>query len=237
MEMAWAGSPTGGGWNHYQIDENKGAGNFGQLVFDLQGRPIALQHNPTSSPTNNENGLWANRSSDNGTTWERVQINIGENRERPSAIVHPDTGETWIAYYRVADKLPYIARNTDPAQWTDVANGWSIENFGDNRFNEGIHPSIAVGRDGVVGVAYYRCGRSSDATCDPNDDAVVFAWWQDGEWTIEVVDEGDEGRCGMNPALSFKSDGSAFIAYQCSVRIEGTDDFQFEVRAATRERL
>lgn len=237
LELAWGSSPVGGSWSYFGVDQNKGAGNYNQVVFDKQGRIVITFHNPTTNSAKSEHGLWATRSDDGGVTWERVQINEGQNLERPSVVVHPDSGEIWIAYFNVSDGLPYIARNTDPANFESLGAGWEIGPIGDNRFREGAHPSIAVSPDGRVGVAYYRCGRPTDSSCDPGEDAVVFAWWEDGEWTYEVVDEGEAGLCGMSAALAFKSDGSAFIGYQCAVRIGSSSDFTFEVRVATRKAL
>jgi hypothetical protein len=228
LEVVW-------GSQHVAVDIGKGAGNYNTLAFDSVGRPLILYHTPTDDFTASQHGLWLARSDDGGATWPSVKLNAGKNTERPSLVVKGD--EVWVAYYKVSDGLPWIARLIDPNQLESLDGGWQQERFGDPLYDEGTHPSLAIAPDGRVAVAYYRCTRATNGlgNCSPNDDAVVFAWFEDGEWEVEVVDEGEQGLCGLTPSLAFLADGTAVIAYQCST--QGTDGFQFEVRVATREPL
>ncbi|MDF1562021.1 MAG: hypothetical protein P1V51_03210 [Deltaproteobacteria bacterium] len=228
---------NGGGFQNIPVDWGEGAGNYNAITFDGQDRPVIAYHVPTEGIITSRHGIWATRTSDGGATWERLQLHIGGTAERIAVTNDPRTGEPIFAYYSGGEALPYLARLTDPTQFEDLANGWEKERLGDPRFDEGYSPSIAFDPEGNLGIAYYRCVRVNRGvgSCNPNDDAVVFAWDDAGTWVTEVVDEGGEGHCGMYPSLAFDSTGRAIIGYQCVEQVGG--EFEFQTKIATREPL
>ncbi len=232
LELAW----RRGGWQALPVDWGHGAGDYNALVFDEAGRPNIVYHNPTDDVAASQHGLWVARSADGGATWERVQLLQGKTLEHPDAVLHE--GQLVVAYYDALNGLPYIARLVDDAAFTDLAAGWEVTEIGDHRYDEGVHPSLAVSPRGQLAVAYYRCTRATDGlgACKPTHDGVIFAYEDGGEWTREEVDLGGSGDCGRWPSLGFLPDGRAVVAYQC---VEQQDDGAFvpAVRAATREAL
>jgi hypothetical protein len=237
LELAWR---EGGGWRHIAIDPGFGAGDYNQLVFDGEGRPVAVYYNPTDTPEMRDiRGLWAARS-DDGETWERVQLELAAIREGPDAVVGPD-GRLHVAYYDGSRREPVVWTLTNAEQFTDLAAGWEDETvLSDRRHDEGRYPSLAVAPDGRLALAYYRCMRrtdAADAPCRPDDDAVVFAFRDAaGGWTVEVVDEGDPaGACGLWPAVGFDGEGRALLAYACQRLVSGS--LVYEVRFARRAPL
>lgn len=228
---------NGGGWSYQAVDVGEGAGNYNALVFDADDQPVIAYHVPTESLIGNRHGIWAARSTDGGATWERVQIHRAGTAERLSMTTDPATGQPVLAYYDAGQSRPVLARVVDASRFTDLAAGWSLENLGDPRYDEGYHPSVAIDPSGNLAIAYYRCRRLTRASkdCDPNDDALVFAWLDAGFWEIEVVDEGGSGACGMYPSLAFDSTGRAILGYQCAVQVEG--GFEFQTKVAIREPL
>ncbi len=233
LELAWG---EGAGWRHLPVDWGKGAGDYNALAFDGAGRPLALTYNPREDLTASERGLWLLRSPDGGASWERVRLHDGGTPERPSLAVDPTTGRPWVAWYHGTHGLPYVAALVDEEGFDDRGAGWLVEEVGDHVYDDGVHPSLAVSPGGVVAAAWYRCARASAGLgdCTPADDALVFAWREDGEWIREVVDEGEAGLCGLTPTLVFSGE-AAVIFYPCQVL--GDDGFETELRVARRRAL
>jgi hypothetical protein len=229
MEFAWK---SGGSWSNFVVDLGEGAGDFNQVVFDRENRPVILYANPVEQQSADKIGLWIARSSDEGETWDKFRLFEAKTSERPSMVVHPDTGDIYIAFFNPDEGRPYLA------QWTQGSefNAWTLEALGDSRYVEGEHPSVAIDPSGFLTVSWYRCLRVGQGrTCDPQDDAVVFTWKVDGEWETEVIDSGEMGLCGRYPNLAFGADGRAVVVYQCAAR--RGDGFEFELRYARRKVL
>lgn len=233
-EFAWR---RDGGWAHAPVDVGRGAGAHNALVFDAGGRPVLLYQNPVVDLEDGRFGVWAARSADGGATWATVRLAETGTSDRLSLAVAPpgapDAGALYAAWYDAAAYGPVVARLAPDAAFED-AGAWQRSRPGDPRFDEGRQPSLRFGPDGGLAVAWYRCARVAAAgDCDPEDDAVVFAALDGGDWRAEVVDAGDAGLCGMQPALAFDADGRPVVAYRCSR--SAADGFVFRLDIATRE--
>lgn len=234
LELAWRQGNT---WRAIPVDFGTGAGDFNQLRFDSQGRPNIAYYVPTESLEQTRQGIWITRSTDDGATWPRVQLYNQATSERPALATAQD-GQLHVAYYHAAKGYPALATLKDDAQFESFAQGWSAQDIGDSRYDEGYSPSIAIGPQGQIAVAYYRCTKSTGTLgdCTTEDDALIFAWSDNGQWTREVVDEGDVGGyCGSSPSLAFDADGYAIIAYRCEVEVEGS--LKPQVKFAKRKSL
>lgn len=238
LEAAW--QQGGGGFAHDPIDWGKGMGEFNAAAFDAEGRPLVLAFNPRDDLVQSNRGLWLFRGTADGATWEKVALFRGGIAERPSIAVDHTGGDgdgtIWVAWYDGEVGLPYVAHLSDPERFDDVDGGWVIEDIGDHVFDEGRHPSIAVSPEGIIGVAYQRCGRASDGIgdCNPSRDAVIFAWADGPTWEREIVEDEPDGLCGNFTSLVWAKD-SATVFYQCLVA--SGDDFADEWRAARRKDL
>ncbi|MCC6619847.1 MAG: hypothetical protein IT385_01250 [Deltaproteobacteria bacterium] len=232
-DLELATRAPGGGWAQRAVDWGQGAGDFAAAAFDREGALVIVQFNPRDDLTASERGLWALRSDDGGETWARVRLLAGGTGERPSLAVSPTDGAIWVAWYDGAVGLPYVARLDDVERFAERA-AWDIEDIGDRVFDEGRHPSIAVSADGLVAVAYQRCGRASDGIgdCNPARDAVVFAWRDGAIWEREVAVDEPDGLCGNYTTLVFAGD-EPVIFHQCQV--DSGAGFVMELRAARRE--
>jgi hypothetical protein len=233
LELAWR---EGGGWRHIPVDVGRSAGNFNQLAFDGEGRPVIAYYLPMEATAASQQGIWLARSADGGATWEQVRLLAGPTSPRPDLAVDPSTGQLHVVYYDGNRGVPVHATLVDSSRFTD-ASAWDQEIFGDSRYDEGHSPAIAVGPDGVLGVAYYRCTRATEGIgdCRAADDAIVFAYRVRDAWEREVVDEGDDGTCGVYPAVGFEADGSPVVGYACATLVDGALDD--EVRFGRREPL
>ena len=241
LELAWR---RGGSWTHIPIDMTEGAGLWSDMGFDHAGNPVIVYYVPDVKMRTGRRGLWASRSVDGGESWTRVQFLAGRTAERPTVAYQPQTGRLLIAYYDGHRGQPFLAHVSSDASFDEeLDDGWEIERIGDSRYDEGYFPSVAVASDGRIGVAYYRCVRSSRelGECDPQDDALVFAWRdEDGSWTREIVDAGGRGMCGSYSSLGFLSGNEAVVAYQCVREYDdGGDEPAFEhvLKMAKREAL
>jgi hypothetical protein len=235
LEVAWR---QDGAWRALPVDVGQGAGHFTRLLMDAAGRPVIAAFNPRDDLTTPQRGLWMYRSADDGQSWQRVRIFGGVTTERPSLALDPADGGLWVAWYDATDRLPYLAHLPATADFED-AQAWQIEEIGDHRFNEGEHPSLAFAPDGRLALAYARCARATDAEgeCNASVDGAVFALRAaDGSFEREIVDGGSgPGSCGSYPNLAFGADGTAWVAYHCTV-FEG-GQLTDEVRLARRKAL
>lgn len=241
LELAWR---SGGSWAHLPVDMTEGAGLWTDVSFDHAGNLVLVYYVPDVKMRTGRRGLWVSRSTDGGESFTRVQFLSGRTVERPTLAYQPQTGQLLIAYYNGQRGQPFIAHVESDASFAEeLDDGWDLERIGDSRFDEGYHPSVAVAPDGRVGVSYYRCVRATRemGSCDPQDDALMFAWQDDdGAWTREVVDPGDEGICGTYTSLGFLPGGEAVISYQCVRRYDdGGDEPAYEhvLKVATRDPL
>jgi hypothetical protein len=229
LEFAWR---QGGGLLQSAVDIGIGAGDFNDLVFDTEGRPVVVYVNPVQE-SGNETGLWVARS-DDGEEWIRTRLYPGRTTEGPSIVVDPADGTIFLAYYHNEERRPYLVSLAPGADFTD---GWVQEPLGDDRYDEGIHPTIAIDPSGFLTLVWYRCNRIGDSgeSCEPQHDAVIFAWLADGEWLHEIVDSGGAGTCGTYPGIAYDGEGRAIVVYQCS-RGSG-EEFDFELDYARRRLL
>ncbi len=247
---------SGSSWRAVAVDIGEGAGDYNALVFDDQNRPVIAYYQPVESQGATPRGVWVARSADDGASWQRVQLLAGATVEGPAMLVDPDDGRLHVAYYDAALGVPRMATLQDDDNFEALDAGWTDQRFGEERFDEGYHLSLAAGPNGIIAAAYYRCTRATGelGVCRPDDDALVFAWRKagtgtegstgtdagtgtdTGTWSIEVVDEGDaQGACGTHASLAFDSDGSAVISYLCQTLVGNALDDR--VRVARREPL
>jgi len=232
LELAWRTSPTGS-WRHLAVEPGLGAGDFIQAAFDSQGRVTMVYFHPRDELTDSRRGLWAIRSAD-GIAWERIRLFAGGISERPSLVIDSDD-VPWVAWYDGSLGLPMVARLEDDLAFSMLAS-WTIEDVGDRVYDEGRHPVLAVSTEGLIGLAYQRCGRASDGIgdCNPAQDAVVFAWRDGLIWEREVLEADETGLCGTYTGLAFRGERPT-VFYQCLV--EGDDGFMAVLKVATREAL
>jgi hypothetical protein len=233
FEMALS---DGGGWQHIPVDWGRGAGDYNDVLFDEDGNLYLITYNGRMRSGESITGIWVRRSTDGGQTFEEVQLTNRAAPEGPDAVID-DEGRLHIIYYEADRGFPRLATLSDASNFESVSEGWTLGDIGDSQYDEGYRPSIAVGPSGHVAVAYYRCNRAAAGLgdCDPNEDGLVFAWEDEGEWTQEVVDAGDLGLCGESPSLGFDDAGRAVVAYRCEIETdEGTFD---HVKFARRKAL
>ncbi len=221
LAFAWR---QGGAWSHSVIDGGRGAGDHSVLAFDGEGRPLVLYVNPVDATADSRLGLWLARLE--GADWVQTRLHAGPVGERPDLAVDPATGELHVVFYDPAVGRPKYARGAAPDALEFVA-------LGDDRFDEGRTPAVAV-IGGHAALAWYRCGRVGE-DCDPQVDGVVFAWFVDEAWSLEVVDRGDEGLCGLAPDLIADPDDRPLLVYRCSRARDGS--FALELDYAQRKAL
>lgn len=238
---------SGGGFSQTAIMPTVGAGIFTTAAFDSERRLIVAYVNPIRDQTDfNRQGLWVSRSDDMGATWEHVLIYQGPMVTPPS--LHVDGTTIRVAFYNATLRQPALATLTnadegfaaittvsaspdadptltmeDRMALSEASAAWGDPVLiGDSRFEEGRHPSVAVGPFGYIAVAYFRCGTTGASACDGNAGVVVsYADGSSGNpvWTQEEVATGND-RCGTNPSVAIDSAGDVHVAYQC---VEGGD--------------
>jgi hypothetical protein len=250
LELAW----QQGGWDHIPIDMGRGTGNYTAIAIDGTDRAVLASYNPVED-NNMQRGIYAFRTAPRadgspmcgdeetrslpvtGCGWDAVRLYAGATDQGISVAIGPDD-TTHIAYYRGDRGAPYLATLTDDTSFGDLASGWSNESFGDDRFDEGYDPALAIDPNGRVAAVYYRCALATAGlgNCRPADDGVVFAYQTaGGEWEREVIDDSPE-ECGRYPSLAFDSAGRAHVAYVC--RTSGAGGMlEDQVFVATREPL
>ncbi len=217
LEMGWR---RGTSWTPYAVDPTTGGGDYSDMIFDAQDRPVIVQYVPVeNSAAANASGVWVHRSIDDGATWQRVQLYNQPTKQGPSIAKDPNSGKIYVAYYHAQKGYPVVASLEDEANFESVADGWKVEDLGDSRYDEGYGTSLAVSNSGIVGLTYYRCTKAIGGLgeCNPAEDALIFTYFDGFAWEQEVVEEGESADCGNAPALTFDSNNRPIIIYRCEV--------------------
>ncbi|MBA2665272.1 MAG: hypothetical protein H0U74_23490 [Bradymonadaceae bacterium] len=227
----------GASWSAFPVDMGRGAGNFNRMIFDAVDRPVLAYYNPTELTAEPRIGIWVTRSEDGGASWQRTQLFNRATSEGPDVLRHPQTGDLHVAFYNSQRGYPQLATLSDHDAFESVS-AWKLDDIGNNLYDEGVTPSLAVNADGQLAIAYYRCVKASAGLgrCHSDDDALIFAYNDGNEWRHEVVDSGDAGGpCGSRPALAFDAEHRPIIAYRCDTLVD--DKVETHVKFARRERL
>jgi hypothetical protein len=223
-ELAWRSG--GSSWAHEAVDPGEGAGEYGDLVFDSEGRPVAFYAIAVDAQVDSRHGVWAARRDSEGS-WELVKLHNGSIHQEISAAVHPQSGDLIVAFYAGSERAVRLRRLTDPTLFTE-SSAWSSERVGKAQYDEGQNVSLAIAPSGLVALAYHRCKLISDTSegCDQNDEAVIFAIESTSGWSYSTVVESEGGSCGEYASLGFDQQGNAYIAYRCTVQIDSEFTFR-----------
>ncbi len=214
FEFAWR---DGGGWLNEPADIGEGAGDFGKIVFDGKGRPVAAYAITVISQSDSRHGVWATRRESDGT-WERVLLHTGAIDDNITGGVDPITGDIVFAFYSKADSAVRVWRLVDADRFTEI-DAWEGQTVGQAQYDEGQYVSLAFTPAGEVALAYHRCRLISagGSACDMNDEAVIFAVEQDAGWAFDVVHEAETGSCGEYTSLAIdQATSTAWISFRCT---------------------
>ncbi|MEM6957228.1 MAG: hypothetical protein AAF645_16175 [Myxococcota bacterium] len=222
----------GGSTRAVPVDPGRGAGRFNEAIFDTSGRPYIVYVNEFEFDDTSRGTLVA-RSLDDGATWEIHRLS--EDTDRGPSIWLDEQGQVNVAYYD-EERRQLALQILEDVDAFD-GEGWTLERIGDPQFDEGVDPSGATDADGYTAIAYHRCNTiTGGSMCDGNRDGLVVASRAPGDrdWTIELVDEGNDGaRCGTDASLAFTEAGDVWVAYSCQSVVG--DELLPRVRAARRE--
>jgi len=152
LELAWR---RAGSWEHEVVDAGEGAGDYGQLLFNDEGRPIALYAITIDDQEQSRHGVWAARRDEAGQR-ERVQLHEGAIHQEITAGFEPGSGDLLVAFYSAADMAVRLRRLADPTRFADPA-AWDNKLVGSGRYDEGRYVSLAFSATGDVLLAYQRC--------------------------------------------------------------------------------
>jgi len=229
-EFAWR---SGSAWTNEAVDYGEAAGDHSDLVFDSDGRPVASYAITVEAQGESRHGVWASRREETGE-WIRVKLHRGAIHQETSVAVNPVTGAVSVAFYSASDMAVRIRTLSDPEKF-EQADAWSDEVVGDSRYDEGRHVSLAFTPSGESALAYHRCRliTSSSSGCDQNDEAAIFALKKAGAWQRETIRKASRGSCGEYTSLAFSTDGTAYVAYRCTV--ETDEGFEFRLYVADRK--
>ncbi len=231
-----------GAWQHEAVDFGEGAGIRMSTGFLSDGTPLILYEIPieAAQEERNRQGLWL-AFKRNGT-WEKAQIAKGPQKTKAALLVHKD--QIIIAYYDLSQKLLNLISYQTQGTLNDVPienmDNWDQQQLGDLRYNEGLNPSLAVDSTGRIAIAWYRCSSVEDDSCRPSEDAVIFGWQKavDGkDWVFEVVEQGEEGSCGLSPSLQITAQNEAILVWQCFRRSEDGSGFESRLESGFRVKL
>jgi hypothetical protein len=185
---------------------DNGDGWYTSLVMDATDRPVIVHYNPNHSDVQGGIQVAYNR----GTAWATAQLVSGSTAQAPS-LATDNKGNFGVAYYDPDKQALFL----QTAGGGDL-DRWSGSQVDRTLTNNGQFASLAYDSYGRPAVAYYRCGKYGQKTCDLNRDAVMFARLVQGKWEIHEVDTGDNQRCGTYASLAFAADGDPVVVYKCT---------------------
>lgn len=222
-----------GGWSHEAVDFGEGAGDYMDLVFDAEGRPVLAYVIDVEAQDQSRRGVWISRRETDGT-WTRAQLAAGFVHQRVSIAKDALTGELAVAYYWPKEKAARVRRLLDPERFAE-ATAWQNETIGDVRYDEGYYPSLTYAASGELLLAYHRCRSATAAAegCNPAYEAVILARREvGGTWRNEVVRSAATGSCGEYTRVGADSTGRIIVAYRCTIEVSG--EFEFRVFVASK---
>lgn len=228
-----------GAWQHEAVDFGEGAGIRMSTGFLSDGTALILYEIPieAAQAERNRQGIWLAFKKDG--TWQKIQVAKGPQKTKASLLVHQD--QILIAYYDLNQKLlNLLSYQSSTSASLENIDTWEKQQLGDLRYNEGLNPSLAIDQMGRIMVAWYRCSSVEDDSCRPSEDAVVFAWQKSvgaKEWNLEIVEQGEEGSCGLSPSLQINQNQEAILVWQCFRRSEDGSGFESRLESAFRLKL
>jgi hypothetical protein len=183
-----------------------GAGVYNSLVFDGKDRPVIAFFNPMQKGATGGVQLAVKE----GASWTVSQLVTGSTSER-SSLATDGKGRFGFAFYEPDGQALNYRESQDLAQWSQlkIVDGGTTHN--------GEFSSLAFDSKGNPGIAYYRCGRYGEDKCDPQQDALMYAYRAGPaeEWSTHEVDTGDASLCGAFSSLAFGANDQPLISYQC----------------------
>lgn len=197
---------AGPGAQHLMADGGRSGGNRSSIAFLADGRTVVAY---TLDLPEDRVSVWV--AVEGPGDYERHQVSEDAAGQRLSLDVAPD-GTLWLAYFDQNDVDLKVASSSDDGQT------WTVERV-DERGDVGLYPSLAVGSDGTVFVAYTYCGAASDRDCPGNlgnDSVVRLATRAPGaaDWSFQTVDDGQgQGFVGEFNSLVVLPDGRLGVAF------------------------
>lgn len=206
------------------IAEGNGDGVYANLLFKSDGTPVVSAQNFVSEDVS-KRGLkvfWKEAGA-----WESTKVYNGAIEERPG-FATDGNGLFALAYYKGSEGSLLYVESTD-------LKSWSQPKFVDfSTTVHGTYASLAFDSKGNPGVSYYRCGDAGTSAkqCDPQKDALMYAYRLNGKWTTIEVDTGGANFCGRYTSLVFDDNDLPVIAYQCVTLDNQTNTFPDNLKVA-----
>lgn len=172
-----------GGWRVWTVDDSAGAGRASAIAAEpASGRTYVAYTNPKDA--------LLRLATFDGDAWTRETVATGAVAAGPPAIVVVDGAPAIVAHDGDEGTLVWFERDGD---------AWRRRTLDDDGVT-GLEPSAAVCEDGVVQVAYRRCGRLGTDACQAAHDALKVATRRSGGWSLETVYADEEAEDGLSPA-------------------------------------
>jgi len=197
---------AGPGAQHLMVDGGRSGGERSTVAFLPDGRSVVAY---TLDLPAERVSVWVAIEGDGD--YERIKVSDHSANHRISLDIGPDNS-IWMAYYEDGENDLIVASSTD------LGATWDLQRV-DERGDVGLHPSLVVGPDGTVYVAYTYCDVASNTECPGNlarDSVVRLATRAPGatDWTIQVVDDGQgRGEVGEFNSLVVFPDGKVGVAF------------------------
>jgi hypothetical protein len=209
------GAPSG---RKVMVDGGRSAGNRSAIAYLPDGR-VAVAYTLDEPETE----VWV--AVEDGDDWSRTRVSEATAIHRLALDATSD-GTLWLAYFDRDTVDLAVASSTDDGET------WALERV-EERGDVGLHPTLAVGADDTVFVAYTYCGSASDRDCPgtlTRDSEVRLATRPPGaaEWTIQrVSDNQGQGFAGLFNSLVVLPDGRLGVAFSEQRSGTGAGDLLF----------
>lgn len=202
---------------------DQGDGVFAHLLYTPDGTPVISAHNAVDETVANR-GLKLFRKDSTGA-WLSSTVLAGATRERPG-FATDGNGLFGIAYFKPSDGSLFYVETTDLTSFTPA----KLVDFSTSTHGE--YASLAFDSKGNPAVSYYRCAGPGETSCDPQADALMFAYRLNGTWKVYEVDDGGANFCGRYTSLTFDDKDQPVIAYQCVALDNTTNTFPDTLKVA-----
>ncbi len=187
-----------GAWRLWTVDDSSGAAQASAVASDsAAGRSYVAYTVPKAGEVR-----LATLADDQ---WTRETVAEGAFlRYAPALVVEADGRPAMALFDADTESLWYARRAAD--------GSWGREPV-DIGGRGGFWPSAARGPDGLVRIAYYRCGRLGSSACAPSEDGVRVARRTATGFAVEALPADAEAEDGLWPALAYGGDGQPRVLF------------------------
>ncbi len=192
------------------VHQGEGSGFFTAMQYATDDQGWQVPHLAYISfgefDTGGAVGAWFARFDKTRSEWVAREIDPWENwiAGAPLQMII-DAQDIYLLMYAIRAEHTSVLLDLVLLHSRDAGEDWDRE-YIVSTGRSGGYPSMAMDLEGRLAVSFYQCGGAFDATCEPENDGLMFALRESTGWNIDAVHHDGAQLDGMFTALAFTGD-------------------------------